>query len=145
MWYTSKSSARSVTRKNTFNMLGKLISILFCCSFLLSLVFASGHALVDHKLILETEQIRRHLEIRRELERDATPFLENTKMEKTKAEQKKTFKKGKLNPIPSSWMEFLTTFSLFDVIMGIFSLMVLGFGSFYYVWRMNPFAEKVEK
>lgn len=145
MWNSSKSSVQSVTNNNTFNMQGKLISTLFFCSFFLSLVFASGPAVVDHKLILETEQIRRHLEIRRELERDATPFLENTKMEKTKAEQNKTLKEGKLNPIPSSWMEFLTTFSLFDVFMGIFSLMVLGFGSFYYVWRMNPFVEKVEK
>lgn len=126
-------------------MQGKLISILFCFSFLISLVFASGPGKIDHKLVLETEQIRRHLEIRRELERDATPFLEDTKMEKKEIEQKKILKEGKLNPIPASWMEFLTTFSLFDVSMGIFSLMVLGFGSFYYVWRMNPLVEKVEK
>jgi len=124
----------------------KLNSILFCfsCLFFLTFVFGSGPP-IDHKLVLETEQIRRHIEIRRELEKDATPFLEDTQLELDSSEQKKNYNYVQLNPIPTSWMEFLTAFSLFDLIMGIFSLLALGFGLFYFVWRMNPFTSKIEK
>ena len=126
-------------------MQGNLISIFFCISFLSSLIFVVASGPSDFKLALETEQIRRHLEIRRELERDATPFLEDKPIDKIKAETLKNSNSSGLKPLTSSWMEFLTTFSFFDLFMGIFSLMVLCFGSFYYVWRMNPFAPKVEK
>jgi hypothetical protein len=126
-------------------MQAKTGSILFCFSCLLSLSFVAGSGPVDPILVLEMEQIKRHLEIRRELERDATPFLEDVTLDNNDEGSMKTLKEGNLNPIPISWMDFLTTFSLFDVSMGIFSLMALGFGSFYYVWRMNPFSSKIEK
>lgn len=127
-------------------MEGKLISILFCFSCLFCLNFVAASGSIDYKLVLETEQIRRHIEIRRELEKDATPFLKDTQFERDPSYMmRKNNKYGLLTPIPTSWMEFLTTFSLFDLTMGIFSLLALGFGSFYFVWRMNPFTSKNEK
>lgn len=124
----------------------KLIPILFCCfSFLFNLRFVAGH--IDHELVLETEQIKRHLEIRRELEKDATPFLKDNQLAPDLSFMTKIYSSAgfSLTSIPTSWMDFLTTFSLFDLTMGIFSLLALGFGLFYFVWRMNPFASKIEK
>lgn len=99
---------------------------------------------------LEMERIKRHVEIRRELEKDATPFLEDGRMKlnlnvANAANILDSVNSKPLKSIPTSWMDFMSTFSLIDLVMGIFSVMALGFGSVYVIWRINPLASKVEK
>ena len=123
-------------------------------SFLLSLILfisliSASHETEYQKLIEEfkNEKILRHVEIRKELERDATPFLEHTapKLNVDALNINLRTSSMELENIPTSWTEFLSTFALMDFIMGIFSLISLGFGTIYMILRFNPFADKVEK
>lgn len=122
-------------------MNGKLFSILFCFVCLVCSAFAS----TNYEELFKAEQIKRHIEIRRELEKDATPFLENAPPRSFVGGKIQIGESENLKSLKTSWMDFLTTFSLIDLIMGIFSVVALGLGTVYFFWRMNPFADKIEK
>ena len=124
---------------------GKTNLFLICISCFIISVWTTP---IDYKQMYELEQVKRHIEIRRELEKEATPFIVGGK---------KTFDIASLMSIeglsssktlvgiPTTWTNFFSTFTFVDFVMGIFSLVALGLGSFYMLWRMNPFAPKVDK
>ena len=95
---------------------------------------------------LEKAKQDRHVEIRREFEREATSYLEHTKPQiNLNLLSMKIPKAVALNNIETSWFEFFSTFTLMDYVTGLFSLVALSFGSVYFIWRNNPFAAKIEK
>ena len=99
-----------------------------------------------NKLLLEKAKQDRHVEIRREFEREATSYLEHTKPQiNLNLLSMKIPKAVALNNIETSWFEFFSTFTLMDYVTGLFSLVALSFGSVYFIWRNNPFAAKIEK
>lgn len=104
----------------------------------------------NYKKMYELEQIKRHVEIRRELEKEATPFLVDGKKKFIDFAAFRQYFANNSNPkklegIPTTWSSFFSTFSLVDFAMGTFSVIALGLGSFYMIWRLNPLASKVEK
>lgn len=98
---------------------------------------------------LNLERLMRHVEIRRELEKEATPFLENAlKFEIPKLSVPSflsAIAPSQLDKKTVSWIEYFSAFSFIDLTMGIFSLVSLAFGSAYLAWRFNPFKSKIEK
>lgn len=103
---------------------------------------------------LEKAKRDRHIEIRRELEREATPFLEDTKSSisiqllSKIAQFQMSMNSAFQDDIQSettSWYDYLSAFSVMDLIMMMFSFISLGLGTIYIIWRNNPFASKVEK
>lgn len=91
---------------------------------------------------LEAERIARHIEIRRELEREATPFL----YESPNLEIPKTSPGSPGRPhtvaIVTGWLEFFGNCSVIDLVAGIFSTLSLVMGGGYLLWKMNPFLGK---
>lgn len=124
------------------------IAIFFACISCHLLSVSATTSPNDYKQMYELEQMKRHVEIRRELEKEATPFIVevNKGFDATRLVGIcPNFKESKLSGIPTTWSDFLSAFSFVDFVMGTFSLVALGLGSFYVVWRLNPFASKVEK
>lgn len=91
---------------------------------------------------LEAERIARHIEIRRELEREATPFLyeapnlEIPKINPGSAGRPETV------AIEMSWLDYFGNCSVIDLVAGIFSTLSLIMGGGYLLWKMNPFLGK---
>ena len=91
---------------------------------------------------LEAERIARHIEIRRELEREATPFLyESPNLEIPKTDPGSPGRPRTV-AIVTSWLEYFGTCSVIDLVAGIFSTLSLVMGGGYLLWKMNPFLGK---
>ena len=91
--------------------------------------------------VLKAERIARHNEIRRELEREATPFLfEGLNLDiplPKESVEKQAVRSKKL----SAW-EYLGDYSVIDIVAGLFSILSLVSGTIYLLWKLNPFLGK---
>lgn len=126
------------------NIKSNIFIVLILSCFLLLKV--SGTNVIDYRNEFEKARMARHVEIRRELEREATPFLEMTKINFPFAAFSINIRtKAGVNDIKTTWQDFFSTFTLLDYITGIFSVVSLSFGTIYVIYRSNPFADKVEK
>ncbi len=101
----------------------------------------------------ELERIKeyRHVENRRELEREARPFLEKQPLQ-VPTSILKLINDLKVKKLPqdvsdasTNWFDFFSTFTAMDLVMMMFSSISLVFGTVYIIWRHNPLASKVEK
>ena len=127
-------------------------SFLIIFSILLSafvLVNSADNELKELKELkdeLDNEKIKRHIEIRKELEKEATPFLEhapdlfNLNFLQFKFPVSANIKDEKI-----TWAEYFSNYSFVDIVMGMFSIIALGGGTVYIAWRFNPLADKIAK
>lgn len=121
-------------------------SFLIIFSILLSTFVLVSSTYDKLKVELDSEKIKRHIEIRKELEKEATPFLEhapdllNLNIFQFKFPVSKNIKDEKI-----TWAEYFSNYSFVDIVMGIFSMVTLGGGTVYMALRFNPFADKIEK
>lgn len=93
------------------------------------------------------EEVKRHVEIRKELEREALPFLEYKPQElnMNMVNLDIDIFSSKVENEDIGWIDYFSTYSYVDIVMGLFSAIVLGFGTFYFAWRLNPLANKIVK
>ena len=89
----------------------------------------------------EQQRIDRHIEIRRELETEATPFLEEGFGINIPVPDKGIIE----HPIQTKKLTFLQNlgdYSAMDLIASLFSVLALGFGLGFLLWKNNPFLGK---
>lgn len=106
-------------------------AILLCVAALIFLVDAS----------LDQERIARHNEVRRELEREATPFLVEGININIPLPRPDVITPPVISNEISIW-ERLGDYSMVDLVAGLFSVLSLVFGCVYIVWKWNPFIGK---
>lgn len=131
-----------------FNIsISKLVSLL--------IVFISGASVLnaspnqDYQKELEFQEIKRHVEIRREMDKEATPFLMSipkpiVNFNLLNFESINLLTAG-LKDESMTFMEKMAEYPFFDVLMMSFSVIFLGILSVYLLWRFNPLKERKPK
>lgn len=113
--------------------------ILLSCIFLFSFkVFAS-----DSESLLKKQRIDRHNEIRKELERESSPFL--TESMSMNIPSIPDFTQKYISSKEYTTWELLGELNLIDIVSGLFSISALVMGGIYLLWHMNPFKGKTLK